>query len=208
MRKTTTKDSSVTLYNEQYEEHYHSVSGAVEEAVKKFVEPCRIKKGMKVLDICFGLGYNSAAAIDASDGDLEIVALEKEIPVEIEELNPKLNNYHIIKETVKSKDLCYNKGNFKLKIIIGDATQTIKTIKEKFDAVFLDPFSPKKNPELWTEEFFSEIKKRMKKDAILATYSCARIVRDNLKKAGFAARDGPCIGRKAPSTIATIINKL
>ena len=84
-----------------------------------------------------------------------------------------------------------------------DARETIKLIpKEIVDAVFLDPFSPKTCPELWTKEFFENIHKTMKKDAILATYSCARVVRDNLKAAHFRVEDGPCIGRRAPSTIA------
>ena len=42
----------------------------------------------------------------------------------------------------------------------------------------------------------------MIKESILATYSCARIVRDNLKEAGFEVFDGPSVGRRAPSTIA------
>ena len=44
MKKVTTNDNSVTFYNEKYSEHYHSTSGAEEEAIKKFVEPCNIEK--------------------------------------------------------------------------------------------------------------------------------------------------------------------
>jgi len=57
-------------------------------------------------------------------------------------------------------------------------------------------------PELWTEELFSEIFKRCANGCVLTTYSCARIVRDNMKKVGFEVLDGPCVGRKSPSTIA------
>jgi tRNA U34 5-methylaminomethyl-2-thiouridine-forming methyltransferase MnmC len=42
----------------------------------------------------------------------------------------------------------------------------------------------------------------MKKGAMMSTYSCARIVRDNLKNAGFEVKNGPIIGRRSPSTIA------
>jgi len=62
--------------------------------------------------------------------------------------------------------------------------------------------TPKKCPELWTFEFFSDIKKVMKKGGVLATYSCARSVRENLIQAGFHVKDGPCVGRWAPSTLA------
>ena len=90
----------------------------------------------------------------------------------------------------------------KLRIIIGDAGETIKNLNQKFDAVFLDPFSPKKCPELWTEKFFKDIRKLMKQNSVLTTYSCAKIIRNNLVNAGFNVKDGPSIGRRAPSTIA------
>ncbi len=90
------------------------------------------------------------------------------------------------------------------KTAVVEKAKTIKNIDDKFDAVFLDPFSPPKNPEMWTEEFFREIKKRMKKGARLTTYSCARMVRDNLRNAGFRVYDGPKVGRRGPSTIAVV----
>ena len=71
MRKIITKDNSITFHNEKFDESYHCLAGAVSEAKIKFIEPCKIrelaKKGsITILDICFGLGYNSAAAIDAA----------------------------------------------------------------------------------------------------------------------------------------------
>jgi|TARA_Y100000310_G_scaffold293020_1_gene322279 tRNA U34 5-methylaminomethyl-2-thiouridine-forming methyltransferase MnmC len=213
MKQIVTKDNSITFHNEEYDESYHSVSGALEEAFEKFAKPCKLKDGMKVLDICFGLGYNSLAAISLAD--VEIVALEKDSSIlkEIKDLklplnykiNDKINN-ELIKNYEKIKKaaekLNYEDNKVKIKIMLGDARKTIKTLDEKFDVVFLDPFSPKKCPELWTEEFFYDICKIMRKKAVLATYSCARIVRDNLKNAGFMVEDGPCVGRKSPATLA------
>lgn len=205
MKEIITNDNSKTFFNEEYQETYHSTSGAIEEAFKKFVEPCDIQKvdEIKILDICFGLGYNSAAAIETirkinPECKIIIYALEndKEILNRIQNLNPKLKYYNIIKDVAKNHK--YKKENIEINLILGDARKTIKTIKEEFDIVFLDPFSPKKCPELWTEEFFKDIKLKGR----LTTYSCAKIVRENLKKAGFEVKDGPSIGRKSPSTIA------
>lgn len=205
MKKIITKDSSITYFNEKYQEHYHSTSGAEEEAIKKFVEPCSIKERDKVniLDICFGLGYNSAAALDSFKGKkISIIALENDIDIinEIQNINSNFKSFGIIKKAVK--DLEYNDNKISIKIILGDARQTIKNIKEKFGIIFLDPFSPKKCPELWTEEFFKDIKNLMSKNSILTTYSCATKVRNSLQLAGFKVKDGPCIGRRSPSTIA------
>jgi tRNA U34 5-methylaminomethyl-2-thiouridine-forming methyltransferase MnmC len=71
-----------------------------------------------------------------------------------------------------------------------------------FDFVFFDPFSPKKCPELWTEEVFGDVFRIMKFDGMLATYSCARKVRDAMKSVGFEVKDGPKVKRWAPSTLA------
>jgi chorismate dehydratase len=193
-----TKDSSVTLYSEKYSEHYHSTSGALEESLKKFIEPCNIKDNFLILDIGFGLGYNCLMALHNSK--VKIISLEKEIVKEIQTIEVPdylKKDYEKIKQaakTLKYKD--------EIRIILGSAESTIKKLNEKFDAVFLDPFSPKKNPELWTLEFFRDIYSLMKHNSILATYSCASLVRKNLKEAGFKVLDGPCIGRRSPSTIA------
>ncbi len=217
MKKIITPDGSVTFHNEQFDESYHSRSGAKEEAVKKFVEPCHIKESAKkgkirILDVCFGLGYNSVAAIDAALEEdpnciIEVVGLEidPKILQAITEIDAPFTNFSMIQEAVKNKDnnrYKYEKENIKIEILLGDATETIKEIEQEFDVVFLDPFSPKKCPQLWTAPFFAEIYKRMAPQARLATYSCARVVRDNLKAAGFIVSDGPQLWRRGPSTIA------
>jgi chorismate dehydratase len=195
MRKVKTDDGTITLYSEEYDQPFHSKSGALEECEKKYIIPCEVKEGDLILDVGFGLGFNTAAALDKN---ANVISLEKDETLfkEIQNLDFPLDSYQLVKEVAKGKE------SDRLKIILGDATETIKQIGEKFDAVFHDPFSPPKNPELWTEEFFKEVKKRMKKGAILATYSCARITRDNLKKAGFKVIDGPVVGRRSPSTLA------
>ncbi len=210
MKEYITEDGSLTLFNPEYEEYYHSKSGALEEAFEKFVKPCKIKElakkcHVKILDIGFGLGYNAIAAIDTVEGEIEVISLEKDLLFDLSKLKPKLKHYWIIEKLEFdpiTNSYLYEDKKIHLRIKIGDATQIIKTINDKFDAVFLDPFSPGKNPELWTVEFFKDIKQSMKPDAILATYSYAKTVRNNLTKAGFIVKDGPVVGRRSPSTIA------
>jgi len=210
MQKIITKDSSITFRNDKYGETYHSVSGALEEAFEKFAKPCKLKNRMKVLDICFGLGYNSLAAISLAN--VEIVGLENDKAI-LEKIQGNeifknnTNNYHNIidnynKIKIVAKDLEYRDEKIKIKIKLDDARVSIKELNEKFDVIFLDPFSPKKCPELWTEDFFNDIAKVMKKSSVLATYSCARGVRNNLENVSFIIKDGPCIGRRSPSTLA------
>lgn len=216
MQQIKTNDGSLTYFNEEYQETYHSKTGAYEETYKKFIEPTKIKelakKGhIRILDVCFGLGYNAIAAIDAAmksnpDCEIEIISLEKDLQLdELKKIGKEFKHYKILNELEFdpiTKSYLYEDKNIHLIIKIGDATTTIKKVQGKFDAVFHDPFSPKKNPEMWSKEFFSQVKARMTNEAVLATYSCARIVRDNLRDAGFKVKDGPKVGRRGPSTIA------
>ncbi|MFQ5620347.1 MAG: tRNA (5-methylaminomethyl-2-thiouridine)(34)-methyltransferase MnmD [Candidatus Nanoarchaeia archaeon] len=209
-----TMDGSYTLKSERFGQFYHSFTGAVEESELKYVAPCdireRAKKGsLKILDVCFGIGYNSAAAIDAAleanpKCKIEVVALEidEELLNSMQKMNPPLKSYAWIKG-LKNK-LEFKEGNVKLKLYLGDANETIKKCKDDyFDCVFFDPFSPATNPEMWSASLLGAVRDKMGSGSILATYSCARMVRENLKSAGFTAvLDGPKVHRRGPGTLA------
>ncbi len=203
----------MTFHNEKFDETYHCLAGAASEARIKFIAPCKIKELAKsgsfsILDICFGLGYNSAAAIDTAlesnpNCKINIIGLENDEKCFdlIKEINPEFKSYKLIKKIDKFNLLIID-NNIQIKIILDNARNSIKKLKNTFDAVFLDPFSPPKNPELWTKQFFQDIKNVMKKDAILATYSCATHVRETLRDLGFTVENGPVFGRKSAATIA------
>ncbi|MBW2990889.1 hypothetical protein KY348_04235 [Candidatus Woesearchaeota archaeon] len=217
MRKVVTHDGSITFHSNEYDETYHSVSGAVEEAYKKFAEPAlefvKGKEEVSILDVGFGLGYNSAAVMDKILEEslwckIYIIGLEKDKKIldKIKELKPMIKTYHIIQDLVERGKVNdgyeYDREGVKIKLLVADALQAVKTLGTKFDIILHDPFSPKKNPELWTESFFKELRKHIKDNGMLTTYSCAGEIRRNLKKAGFEVSDGPRVGRRAPSTIA------
>lgn len=209
MQHVRTNDGSYTLLSEKYDETYHSNTGALEEAFNKFVEPCDIKPGMHILDICFGLGYNSGAAIYKAK-KLKIIGLENDLGV-LNEIS-KIKVPYWFEEPYRkirnaANEHSYKDDDVEIHLLLGDARNTIKNIlttreENKFDVVFLDPFSPPKCPELWTVEFLTEIRRKMKKGGVLTTYSCASDVRRGLAEAGFNVKDGPCVGRRSPSTIA------
>jgi len=215
MKHVKTEDESITLFSDKFKEHYHSLTGALEEAEKKYIEPCKIKELAKtgkivILDFCFGLGYNSLMGIyfalrENPDCKIKIIGLEndKRLFDEIKKikLNVELEKFYKIIKELDKNDFCYKDDKIEITVIIGDARETVKKIDEEFDAVFFDPFSPKKCPELWTKEVFADVIKLMKKNAVLATYSCAKSVRDNMKKAGLKVEDGPVVKRWAPGTV-------
>lgn len=65
-----TSDGSVGLYNEDVDDIYHSAQGALTEAYEKFIYPSNIldlalKDSAKILDICFGIGYNTKSFLNS-----------------------------------------------------------------------------------------------------------------------------------------------
>lgn len=206
MKLVMTKDGSYTVFNESLKEHYHSVSGALEEAFEKHVKPLQIESGMKLLDFCFGLGYNSIAAfyghqdieITALENDLKIVQLMSQIKVP-SKVKGIFATFSSLATARKLKD----DHNNSIELILGDAAVTIRDLPSSYyDAVFFDPFSPQKQPELWQLEVFQELYRILKNKGKLSTYSCAGWIRRNLSQAGFSLQDGPVIGRRSPGTIA------
>lgn len=64
-----TNDGSIGLYNSDFNDIYHSAKGALTEAYEKFIYPIDFnlllaKDEIKVLDICYGIGYNSKAFLN------------------------------------------------------------------------------------------------------------------------------------------------
>jgi tRNA U34 5-methylaminomethyl-2-thiouridine-forming methyltransferase MnmC len=61
----TTEDGSITCRDQGTGELYHNRAGAYTEALHNYVEPSHLKqiieakRELKVLDVCFGLGYNT-----------------------------------------------------------------------------------------------------------------------------------------------------
>ena len=192
------EDGSNTLFSKEFNEPYHSTKdGALHESLEKHVKPAltiyKNKCSLTILDICFGLGYNSFATIYyikkynlktkvhilSPEFDEGLVASLStfEYPPEFDSIK------HIIKEV--SKNNYYEDEQFKIEVLLGDARETVPQIKNKVDVIYQDAFSPAHNPLLWTKEFFFDISNISKPDTILTTYSTAAAIRLGLYENGF-----------------------
>lgn len=192
------EDGTNTLFSKEFNESYHSTrDGALHESLEKHVKPSfslkSDKEKLTILDICFGLGYNTFATLHyikkhklktkvhilspEFDEDLVRSLDTFDFPIEFENIR------HII-QTI-SKDLYYEDEQFKIEILLGDARESIPKIKEKIDIIYQDAFSPAHNPLLWTYEWFKDIRALCKEDTILTTYSTAAAIRLGLYENDF-----------------------
>lgn len=215
-----TDDGSYTFFSPDFGEYYHSQSGAKEEAEKKFIEPsfllekAQFLTELTILDICYGLGYNSAAALSRiwsinPDCKINLIALESDQSVLKQAIEHHLLDQweKPISSILTSLALnCQVKTNqFNGKLYINDARITIQQIQNKIkaDAIFLDPFSPPKCPQLWTVDFLKCVANCLKSDGYLITYSSAASVRIALQLVGLNIGSTASVGRKSPGTIAS-----
>lgn len=227
LHKIITEDGSPTFLNDKLGEHYHSTGGAIAEARQKHVLPANISERYKnnggqirILDFAFGLGYNSATALDhlLNDGvknpNIEITALEndREIISKISSLQPDLKGYDVFQEFAGKVDnfsgfirpFVFDKEKISFILFLEDALTRISFLKNNYyDVIFFDPFSSGRAPSLWSENVFKILFQKIKKGGCLSTYSCARHFRNKLQRTGFTWQDvPPGFERRGPSTIA------
>jgi chorismate dehydratase len=213
----TTDDGTATLFLEEYDQAMHSMSGAYEESLLKHIIPSEIlecsDESSAVIDIGFGLGYNVLALMNEfinrkKDMPLSIISLEKEryfleFMNEIKFNDSRDDIYSFIKRVYVS-----GVGEFRgitLKILFGDARKSLKKLDGlKFHAIFQDPFSPSKNPELWSVEYFKLLKDLLAEKGIITTYSSADHIRRAMIEAGLRIGRGPSVGKKREGTIAAL----
>jgi len=214
-----TEDGSVTFWSETFQETFHSSHGAKHEAEAKFVIPAKIAEKastqtqLNILDVCYGLGYNTAAAIACVSelpdptASLHIIALENNLEVPQKAITSGLVDIwqpaiaQILKIAAATQTITTE--NLSLQLLIGDARQTIHQVPTKWaDAIFLDPFSPPHCPQLWTVEFIQLLANSLKPDGYLVTYSSSAAVRAAMLMAGLQIGAIAPIGRTSPSTIA------
>jgi len=193
-----TKDGSYSLRSVFFQENFHSFLGALEETKSKFTATSNLQrfkgKSLNVLDICFGLGYNSASLLNElikQKSYLNLYALE----IDKKPLEYSLRNESFFKlwdpkvkkifESLYQKDY-FEDQFFKCRILWGDAREKIKIIPDvdKFDLIYLDGFSPQKCPQLWTIDFLSKITEKLNPQGYLITYSSSAAVRKTLRNLG------------------------
>lgn len=189
-------DGSFTLYSEEFDEHYHSLKdGALSESLYKHIIPALSlveKRDINILDINFGLGFNTLTTIytllnSGRDVTIHSPEIDGALVHSIKDF-PYPSIFDPLKEIIFSiaEKGFYESEKFKVYVHVGDAREFLKNWNgDKFDIIYQDAFSPNKSPLLWTVEYFELIRKVSSCSAILTTYSTSTPVRLALHDNGF-----------------------
>lgn len=190
-------DGSYTAFSTEYNEHYHSTKdGALHESLVKHVQPAFLlhatKEHLKIIDICFGLGFNTLATLYYRDTHFPDTTLEIFSPELNGELVASLVSFPypeifasylpIITSLVENG--VYEDVNTKITVVITDARISMRELSGIWDVCYQDAFSPTANPLLWTQEYFADVARLMGDEGIVTTYSIALAIRIALYENG------------------------
>ena len=231
-----TDDGSFTLHSKKINnssETMHTYHGAYLEAQEKFVYPAGFigKKSVSILDVCSGLGFNSAAALETileTDNNTKIEQIEIDmVEISLETLAASLlipspsESHGLIKKAIENylinnEYIQYPLEDKKipefidLRVYCNDAREMVLDVpsSKKYDAIFLDPFSPGKSPELFSYEFLSKLASLLKEDGLILTYTAAAPVRYALLDMGLHVGEGPLMGRSGGTIASKDLNKI
>jgi len=221
-----TEDQSFTLHSEYFDENCHSESGAVAETLYNYFEGCEVaqqiqngQNDLKIFEVGFGLGIGAKVTYEqlkSSKAKCTFISTEiDEALVTWTMANDTSVIYNSL-EKITDHNLTYYKSttdNFTLLILIGDArVSTVEAMKlglvSNVNAIYQDAFSPKKNPALWTNEWFTLLKELSDKDVIMSTYSSAGEVRKSLLNAGWKVFKRLGFKAKRSATIAKFYGEM
>lgn len=206
-------------YSPRFGDRYRSELGGIEQARDVFLAGCGLPAAWKgqpqwrILETGFGLGLNflvtwqawkadsdrprmlhfvSTEAFPASADDVlrsaqahpDLVPFATELHSQLWGLLPGFHR------------LSFDEGRVLLTLCIGDAKAMLKQQQFEADSVYLDGFSPNKNPDIWDIHTFKAVARCCRRGTRIATWTIARSVRDALTQAGFLVNKTPGIAPK------------
>lgn len=219
-----TEDQTKTLWSEYFNEACHNLLGAYDETVYNYIlgshvdEQLKANQDVHVLDVGFGVGIGLLAFInEIKKYDLEKTTLSY-TSIELDEdlflWSAKETFTDIIFQKQDQTYICDLEvkpgSRLSITVYIGDGRLTLpeafqKGLLPKFTAIFQDAFSPKRNPVLWTVEWFDDLRTMSAPEVFMSTYSASESVRKSMIKAGWKLKNQKGFGQKRTMTKARLV---
>ena len=216
-----TLDGSQTLFSERFQEACHSAAGAITETHLHYLQGCQVaqkltmQSSISILEVGFGLGIGFLETwklLAKSSIPWHFLSLEID-PALLNWFKDEFSQHDFLKhlewkESSGLKWLEARSASGTLIILCGDARQTLPEFKKRsnhqWDVIYQDAFSPRRNPHLWTVEWFELLKSGALPGTRLSTYSASASVRKSMYEAGWKLHNGEKFGEKRLSTRAIL----
>ncbi|MFN7153386.1 MAG: FAD-dependent 5-carboxymethylaminomethyl-2-thiouridine(34) oxidoreductase MnmC [Acidovorax sp.] len=208
-----------TPYSARFGDRYHSENGGLDQARKVFLHGCGLPAAWagapqwRILETGFGFGLNFLVTWAAWRADparptlLHFVSTEA-WPVSAADL---------LRATTAHADLAplaeelhrqwwgllpgvhrlrFDEGRVLLTLYVGDTQTMLRAQQLTVDAIYLDGFSPQRNPDIWDLHTLKAVARCARRGTRLATWTFARSVRDALAQCGFEVTRAPGVPPK------------
>lgn len=174
--------------------------------------PARFRPDFHIAELGFGTGLNLFCAWEAWNasgkaGPLKYTSFEA-YPLAAEDIRRAMSNWATLRPMVEQvldnwsdEKFHLETDTLDLKVIIGDARETVPAWHGNADAWFLDGFSPAKNPEMWEPDLLRAVAKHTNSGGTFATFTAASAVREALGLAGFDVMRTKGFDRKKHMTV-------
>lgn len=201
----TTADGSHSIRNNDLNETYHSVHGAVQESLHVFLRNGlqyfsgrHQTKNISILEVGFGTGLNALLVwryalenrIDVRYTTLEPFPLQRDVWTQLNypELEKDSERFMALHDAVWGTmiSLAEEFSILKIKQPLGEAV-----LDGPYDVVFFDAFAPSVQPELWRPEALMKVTAPLKDAGVFVTYSAKGQLKRDLKALGLTVETLP-----------------
>lgn len=220
---TLSQTDDGTPYAPVYDDVYHSRAGAIAQARHVFLDGNKLAERWEgrdhfvVVETGFGLGLNFlttwASWLNQTEPErckrLHFVSVEKHplVPADLQRLlDPYKSGLpsHAIEALVANwpplvegtHRLEFENGRIVLTLILGDAEAALPQLAARADAIYLDGFSPAKNPDIWSDRVCQALARLSGEATTLATWSVNGALRRRLTTCGFDVTLAPGFAQK------------
>lgn len=213
----TTADGSKTIYLPEWDEHYHSSHGALQEAQHVFISNGLNRQSadyLTILEMGFGTGLNALLTYFSTEKRqqyIHYIGIEA-FPPSAEELeamdyasfsnDPAAEDIYRALHDASWNQACSISEHFVLEkqhCVLEKATVEAGSV----DLIYYDAFGPRVQPELWTLDVFQRLFNWLSPGGVLVTYCAKGQVKRDLKAAGFLVEALPGPPGKREMTRAT-----
>lgn len=222
----TTTAGAISIKCCEVNEIMHNPVGPWPEANALYIQPSRLKERLAtgqgdfvVYDVGLGAAANALAALhvaranlreNASPRRLHLVSFERDLRLLEFALAhaDQFEHFQGFETAIRTllDERRYEEPGILWELHEGDF---LKELSEKHSAkahlIFFDPYSPKKNSDMWSTQAFTQLRAFCQDDsegALLMTYSQATPIRVALLAAGFYVGVGESTGKKESTTQA------
>ena len=200
--------ASGSPHSPRFGDRYHSEFGGLDQARDVFLKGCGLPQAWAgqpqwcVLETGFGLGLNFLVTWAAWKADplrprlLHFVSTEAFPAGACDVLRNAQSHVELLPFAQLLQRqlwgllpgfhrLVFEGGRVLLTLCIGDAKAMLREACCAADSVYLDGFSPQRNPDIWDVHTFKAVARCCRRGTRVATWTVARSVRDALAQCGF-----------------------